>query len=428
MYLEQNLKLIAERWPDLAARLRQASDPEQVEVVSNAPERTLMVDGVHLSSRYDRLREARIQAELVPVQSSHAHVYGLAAGDLPRVLLQRPEIETLSVVLMSLQVAKASLGLLDHSDWLNDPRITLLTAATEQELHFPFACAPACLYLADDESARLRDLLQLELATPFIQRFHKVRAGKYLDRIEENKKFIEQDAAVTDFFTCPMSRDMVVAAAGPTLADHFTWLLKNRRQFFLIAVDVSVKSLLTAGLVPDVVVSIDASPKLFEKAFGDIDMQRLMPADLVYFPVVDKKILSGWPGRRFVAYGGNEVYKQIAEKYPGGELFSSGSVIHPAVDLAVKAGAARIILLGADFSFPGGRSHVEGAGVSLNTVDTENWVLNGKGRRVPTTPNFRGYLRDLESYIARHPEIDFINGSLEGAKIEGTKSLNGVAG
>ena len=428
MYLERNLNLIANRWPQLAKQLLRCTAPAQVQLIDNTPDLTLMINGVHLSSCYDRLREARIQAELVPGSSSRVHVYGLATGDLPRVLLARPQLKHLTLVLMNPQVAKASLTHLDHSDWLADDRVQLLTAATEKVLRFPFACAPACLYLADDGSARLRDLLHLELATPFIQAIHRGSKDRYLARIEENEAFISKDADVTELFCSFPKGNIVVAGAGPTLSDHYGWLTRKRDHFTLIAVDVSVRSLLTAGIIPDVVVSIDASPKLFDKAFGGIDMQRLLSGVLVYFPLVDHRILSCWPGRRFVAYSQGEIYEQICQRYPRGKLYSSGSVIHPALDLAVKSGAARVFLLGTDFSFPGGRSHVAGAGVSAHTAETSDWVLSGKGQRVPTTPNFRGYLRDLETYIALHPEIEFINGSVEGAKIEGTKNLNEVTG
>jgi len=341
------------------------------------------------------------------------------------VLLQRAEVERLTVVLMNLSVAKASLTYLDHRDWLSDPRICLLSAASEMELLVPFACAPACLYLADDGSARLRDLLQLELATPFIRGVHRHHKAKYLTRIAENESFIGQDADVAELFGSCAGGNIVVAGAGPTLSDHYDWLARKRQHFVLIAVDVAVKSLLAAGISPDVVVAIDVSPKLYEIALGNLDIERLKPTALVYFPLVDKKLLSSWPGRRFVAYSRDDVYAQIALEYPRGKLFSSGSVIHPAVDLAVKSGATRVVLVGADFSFPRGKSHVEGSGTSVKTIETNDWVLNGKGLRVPTLPSYRGYLLDLESYIARHPEIEFVNCSLEGARIKGAAYFKG---
>ena len=56
----------------------------------------------------------------------------------------------------------------------------------------------------------------------------------------------------------------------------------------------------------------------------------------------------------------------------------------------------------------------------------KHWVLNGRGERVVTSPGMRGFLRDLERYMERHPEVQFINGSREGAHIKGADYLEDV--
>jgi len=48
-------------------------------------------------------------------------------------------------------------------------------------------------------------------------------------------------------------------------------------------------------------------------------------------------------------------------------------------------------------------------------------VLNGLNERVPTLLNYRGYLRDLEDYIALAKHVEFFNGSYKGAFIANTK-------
>ena len=380
-----------------------------------------MVNGIHLSSCYDRLREAQIQAELIPAESPQAYVYGLATGDLPQVLLDRPQLKQLTLVLMNLAVARASLSFFDHGCWLSDSRIILKTAEEETEVRSPFACAPACLYLADDKSARLRDLLQLELATPFIQRKHKWLEPKYLARLAENEALVARDADVAELFSRIPGQKIVIAGAGPSLANQYSWLREKRDQFLLIAVDTALRSLSAAGVVPDVVVSQDFSPTLFQNAFSGLPFNQFSHSILVYFPLVATKIPENWPGKRMVAYTQDAVYRDICEKYPRAELFSSGSVIHPAVDLAVKMGGKQLYLCGADFSFNKNQSHVSGAGVKIASNSAREWVLNGRGEKVVTTPNFRGYLRDLERYIGLHPEVEFFNTSLEGAKIVGTQ-------
>ncbi|HAB01625.1 MAG TPA: motility accessory factor Maf-2, partial [Pseudomonas sp.] len=73
-------------------------------------------------------------------------------------------------------------------------------------------------------------------------------------------------------------------------------------------------------------------------------------------------------------------------------------------------------------AFPGDRTHTGwDDGVLGPTVSAaRHWVLDGHGQRVRTQLNFRGYLIDLERYIARHPEVRFFNTSRAGALIAGT--------
>ncbi len=103
-------------------------------------------------------------------------------------------------------------------------------------------------------------------------------------------------------------------------------------------------------------------------------------------------------------------------------LYVGGSVLHPAVDLAVKMGAATITLFGADFAFPMNKTHAGwkdgelGPGVN----EARHWVLDGHGHKVRTQLNFRRYLCELERYIAAHPQVRFLNSSRAGARIIGS--------
>ena len=108
---------------------------------------------------------------------------------------------------------------------------------------------------------------------------------------------------------------------------------------------------------------------------------------------------------------------------PRGILWSSGSVTHAAVDLAVRMGARRVELFGADFATPRGRTHVQGMpwGEKVSADATRTLVQSGRGHEIPSMPNLLGYLRDLEGYVERHPEVDFVNAGRDGALIRGVR-------
>lgn len=422
----QNFALIDRRWPACAEKLRATALPDRLEQVQHGDVPTLVVDGIQLHSRYAPQQEARLQAALIPPGHAVVHVYGLAHGDLIRELLARPEVTQLHLVLMNAAVDRVNFLLRDHTDWLADPRVCVLDAATERELRLPFACAPAFLYLADDESARLRDLLHLELSTPYTRQNHKSQEAEFRVQLRDNEAFVARDGDVADLFGAGTRDWTVVAAAGPTLRDQLGWMKQQRGRFQLIAVDASVRSLMAAGLVPDQVLAMDSDPALFELFFDGLDLAPLANTSLVYSPLVHRKTLQAWPGKRFAVAINQPSYRDFDQKYPRGKLFLSGSVLHPAVDLAVKMGAKNVVLAGADFSFTKGQSHVAGSHLQLAVKTSAHcWVLNGHGDRVPSIRNYVGYLRDLERYLAWRTGVRFFNASQEGACIASTHAFDG---
>ena len=168
-FLSENLNIIQQRWPLIAQALATAAREPRAELVQDGPQATLLIDGIHLTSSFDRRAEARLQASLVPEESSEAWVYGIGLGDLPRELLCRPQLRRVHVILINPAVARQSFEFFDHRDWLRDERVEILTSGGQSQVQFPFAAVPSCLQLADDPSERLRDLVVLELATPFIR-------------------------------------------------------------------------------------------------------------------------------------------------------------------------------------------------------------------------------------------------------------------
>lgn len=423
--LAANMKIVHERWPEIARALLAAPRPAEFVVTRQQPSPTLFINGIHLSSGYDPVREAELQAALVPNDSRIAWVYGVGCGHVPRVLLAREAIGKVTVVIMNTGVAALSFSCFEHADWLADPRVELVLAEAEQEVQVPFVAVPSSLQLASEEAARLRDLVFLELATPFSEKCINRKKEKWLPRFQENIAFLKNDGDVASLFGTQPGQSMVIAAAGPTLSGHYAWLRSLCAQKVLIAVDASLKPLLAAGIIPDIVVCIDGEDAVVN-FFKDVDLASCEKCVLVYSPLVSREVLESWPGARLVLYLQDPLFEGLAREFSKGVLFSSGSVLHPATDLAVKMGAAEIILLGADFSFPGGVSHASGCAVARDRtgVPAAHWVLDGNGEKVATSTNFRGFLRDLERYIRDHSQVRFVNGSRRGAKIAGTSYLD----
>ncbi|MFJ2689770.1 motility associated factor glycosyltransferase family protein [Pseudomonas sp. NPDC087336] len=418
-WFEDNAQVIQRRWPVLYSRLLKEEGAIEVELLQGR-DSTLSVDGIQLTSRHDRLREARVQAANLPFDKPQLHVYGTGLGDLPRVLLERPGLEKLYVHILNGALFKLVLQLLDHQQWLDHPRVELLFADDLPDICTPFFALPAEMLLADDFNAKIRDRLVSEVHLTFNNREFDPQSPVIQQRLQDCLEvFLADDDVVQLFGTCT-GREVYVIGTGPTLEGHFQRLAAVRGQVerpLFICVDTAYRPLRENGIAPDLVVSIDQ-----RISFRHLPCEESDGIPLVYMPMSDPQVLKAWKGKRYGACSASPIYAQLRQQQPRGQLHVGGSVIHPAVDLAVKMGAARITLFGADFAFPMNKTHAGWNDGDLGPAvnQARHWVLDGHGERVRTQLNFRSYLCVLERYIAAHPQVSFENSSRAGAMIAGT--------
>lgn len=416
---EHNARVLRERWPALQARI-EAEDGAalQADLVQGLGS-TLSISGIQLTSRHDRTLEARQQAASLP-QEAVLHLYGTGLGDLQLELLARPSLERLYVHILNGAVFKLVLQLLEQDGWLADPRVELLYAGDLREIQLPFFALPAELVLADDHSAKIRDRLISETHLAFNNRLFSEDVEQLQERLVAVEPWVAIDPDVAQLFDTCVGREVFVIATGPSLEQHFGALRALAGQAhrpLLMCVDTAYMPLRRNGIRPDLVVSIDQR----------ISTRHLPPEDsegtiLVYMPLADPQVLEGWRGPRYVGYSASDVFQALRQRLPRAQLHSGGSVIHPAVDLAVRMGGKRITLFGADFAFALNRTHAgwEDGDLGPQLGVARHWVLDGHGQRVRTQLNFRSYLCELERYIETRPDVAFFNTSRSGAMIAGT--------
>lgn len=417
-FFQRNAQIIQARWPALFERIVRENHGAIEAVLVEGRGSTLSVDGIQLSSRHDRLAEAQFQADSLP-HSAHLNLYGTGLGDLQSALLQRADLQHLLVHILNGGLFALILHLLDQP-WLADPRVELGYAGDAGEIALPFFALPAELVLADDFNAKIRDRLVSETHLTFNNTLFDVADPHLAALLDKSLPLLRADRDVAELFGSRAGQEAFVIATGPTLQGHLTALKRVHGQPgrpLFIAVDTAYKPLLAAGIEPDIVVSVDHKIRLHH-----LPPEASANTALVYMPMLDVDTVAGWRGPRYAAYSDSALYDRVRGQMPRGHLFVGGSVIHPAADLAVKMGMRRITLFGADFAFPGNRTHtgwddgVLGPQVSV----ARHWVLDGSGQRVRTQLNFRGYLIELERFIARHPGVTFYNTSRAGALIAGT--------
>lgn len=396
-------------WVERGARGR-------VETSPHGEAGVLMVDGVHLVSPLDPEREAKLLADGVADDRREVWCFGLGEGRVIEKLLQRTSCERLHVVGLSRRATRATLESSDAA-WLADVRLVFhapgeLDARAFAEHDGARALSSAELRLA--EPSALRDAMLMSLAKAHQARWLEGRKEARAARALSNHARFADDGDVSSLFDTRPGAHAVVAGGGPSLVPVVTSV--TRDDVLLVAVTTALAPLEKQGVVPDVVVAIDAHPALLAHLTALRHLERLARVPLVYAVDVDPDVLAAWPGPRLAAHLRLPGYESIVPRR--GALFCSGTVAHAAVDLAVRMGATQVRFAGLDFAFPGGASHAEGAAFSARRAGRVE-VEDVNGGLVGTDINLLGYLRDLERYVGEHPAVRFVNGSLAGARIAG---------
>lgn len=176
--------------------------------------------------------------------------------------------------------------------------------------------------------------------------------------ILNNLKHVEKQKAEK----LPVEKKCVVTAAGPSLDSKIQELKATRNNIFLIATDTSFKTLLSSGLTPDAVVSIDGQMISYRHFSKNNPEDTLYIFDLMANASAVNKIRRN-NGKLLFTVSNHPFEQLLSSIYP--DCFpeidsSSGTVTIAALDFALKAGFIDIQILGADFGYLNNKAYAKG--------------------------------------------------------------------
>ncbi|KFZ36535.1 hypothetical protein HR45_15465 [Shewanella mangrovi] len=428
---QTNVDVIQSRWPQAAMVLKQQNIDSLDAALVTGSNQTISINGVQLSSRHDRVAETQLFLSTLPNDIKHATLYGFGMGDIPSIALEEGRLDQLDICILNPTIFALVLSYTDQTAWLSHPGVSLELQPKQNRLRKPYLVVPADLELISDENARLRDLLMYELNLNYANSSHKNDNPAIMQRFEDNRTFMQQDPDVSALKNTVASTSAVVIGSGPSLEQQYEKLaalcLRSERPI-IIAVDTALRGLLHHNITPDIVVSIDGLVSF------QLPLEKTDAIKLVYFPRVRTENIQEWRGSRYNALGDTQLYDNLATQFPEKtRLYANGSVLHPAIDIAVLLGCQDIYLCGSDFCFCGNKSHafwdeyaVKDKNISYwmsleqkNVQSAVHWVINGYGEKVATNLNFRSFLRSLELYLEKHPTTRFHQCSKDSAKVIG---------
>jgi hypothetical protein len=214
----------------------------------------------------------------------------------------------------------------------------------------------------------------------------------------------------------------ICVAAGPSLDDALPELKKIDNRALIIACDSAVKALLSAGIKPHIVVTVDIFETNIDKLkpyVGELD-ETLLIFGLESNP--DNVRLFLGPRRVGISAFSKLMSFWLDPQLNLQSLFPEmSSVSHVALFSALALGAAPIAMVGMDLSYVDGKSHSYGSAFLHSIDNTKTATAYGNaGDVLPTSSHFVADRLLIEN-IAQKENNRFINTSTKGAYVNGAQ-------
>ena len=218
----------------------------------------------------------------------------------------------------------------------------------------------------------------------------------------------------------------IIVSAGPSLDKNIRELKAVGNKAFIISVDSALKALIREGI--DFHIGISVDPR---KNPAVVEDEKINAYPLVLctnsIPAIAEKSRSRL---FFESPLGFEGFEEMLKKKTGeglGELKTGGSVATDAFSLAEYLGFEKIILIGQDLAYTGGKTHVRGFVESeANKRDEDSLVeVEGMdGTMLRTDIQMDSYRKWFELAIKRNAgKITVYNATEGGARIHGAVEL-----
>lgn len=409
-FLDQNLRALA-RGARAVAALVGAAEPRAdltfAETAEGVPTGVLQewsplgTAERALASRRRPLQEAQRLAEKVDVGASPAVVVvgfgmGYHVAELARAMKR-----TGVVIVFEPDVAllRSVLERVDHSDWLEQSNVLLLTDAEDegamaealQGLEHVLAMGVAIVeHPASGPRLAGAGRVFLERFTGVLKAVRTtvvtsmVQTEATLRNLTQNLDHYALGRGIADLKDACAGRPAIVIAAGPSLQRNIDLLARPgvRDNFVLIAAQTVLKPLLARGIRPHFVTALD---------FHEISRrfyEGLTPADvrgvtLVVEPKVNPAVPASFPGDvRCTADGWLDELLGPALARPMGAIQPGATVAHLSYYLARFLGCDPVALVGQDLGFTDGQYYAAGAAIhdvwapelnEFNTLEMHEW-------------------------------------------------------
>jgi hypothetical protein len=257
-----------------------------------------------------------------------------------------------------------------------------------------------------------------------------VMGPEWRKNILENLPAIVKSPPVSCLFGKFSGIPAIIVAAGPSLNKNARLLSSLAGSAIIIAVDTAVRTLMLAGVEPDIVVALDSQIENYHHLAG-VDLPNSLYA---LNPVVNPRIVKERRGP-MVFTGYVEPLFEWVETVIGerGSVRTGGSVATAAFDLAMKMGCSPVIFVGQDLCYSANATHADGTlqmtsqsgatGLSPDVIAGMFPARNIFGEPVLTNHKMESWRRWFELLITSAP-APALNATEGGVGIAGAQNVS----
>ena len=367
--LDRNLLALIQGSPDTAHKLTKADISKSITFKPSKNGQVLPFyqrsDTGHKSvhSTFDPIKEAnRLFSQYNP--EGMFLILGLGGGYHIRPFLKENNISSIIIIENNLEEVKSILQTIDMTDIFLDKRVSLWISEKSVEFsdYLLGKYIPVLSGNMQTVSLRARVLMDEPFYSELTENI-KTTIGQIKDDYTVQTHFGKRwfintlynlNKSETTTQTLNPIKNAYITAAGPSLEKHLDFLRNLKSKGTIIATDTSLPVLLSGGIKPDLVISIDCqhiSYNHFMKGYPEDVPLILDLASPSFLTRIAKKIFFFTSDHPFSNYVSQEF-----RQFPRIDT-SGGNVTHAALSLADTLGARNIYLIGADFSYPSGKPY-----------------------------------------------------------------------
>src|SRR5690554_2040300 len=240
--------------------------------------------------------------------------------------------------------------------------------------------------------------------------------------IHEKKQYFEEKPAL-------------LAAAGPSLEEEMENIryIKENGLAYVFSVGSAVNALLAQGIYPDAACAYDPSP-LSIRVFKRIIEQKIDAFPLVFGSSLAYDVLENYPGPKLHMITSQDsaasFYLSIDKKDNLEVVRDAASIATVTLQLLHKLGCNPVILAGQNLAYKEKQRYA--GGIKYENISThlsekefnDTYLVEDVfGGKVSTRIHLDKIRKEIECFIARYTDREYINTTKGGAKINGTEYI-----